>query len=87
MVEIVAVADVYDALLMPRAYRPIMYDNRTALEEMTRMAECGAIGWDVVKALLARNRMKKPSYKDLVISRENRRSVPCGNLYGKTVED
>ena len=27
MVEIVAVADIYDALLMPRSYRPISYDK------------------------------------------------------------
>jgi HD-GYP domain-containing protein (c-di-GMP phosphodiesterase class II) len=87
MVEIVAVADVYDALLMPRSYRPISYDNRTALEEMTRMAERGAIGWDVVKALIARNRLEKPSYKDLVIPREKRGSAPSGNLYGKIVDE
>jgi HD-GYP domain-containing protein (c-di-GMP phosphodiesterase class II) len=87
MVEIVAVADVYDALLMPRSYRPISYDNRTALEEMTRMAERGAIGWDVIRALIARNRLEKPSYKDLVIPREKRGSAPIGNLYGKIVDD
>ena len=87
MVEIVAVADVYDALLMPRSYRPISYDNRTALEEMTRMAERGAIGWDVIKALIARNRLEKPNYKDLVIPREKRGSAPSGNLYGKIVDE
>jgi HD-GYP domain-containing protein (c-di-GMP phosphodiesterase class II) len=87
MVEIVAVADVYDALLMPRSYRPISFDNRSSLEEITGMAERGAIGWDVVKALVALNRLEKPSYKDLVISKDKRGSQPMGNLYGRIVDD
>ena len=87
MVEIVAVADIYDALLMPRTYRPISYDNRTALEEMTTIAESGAIGWDVLKALIAQNRMEKPSYHDINIPEERRGKAPKGNLYGKIIDD
>ena len=87
MVEIVAVADVYDALLMPRSYRPISYDNRTALEEMTTMAERGEISWEVLKALIAQNRMEKPSYHDIVIPEEKRGKAPKGNLYGETIEE
>ena len=87
MVEIVGVADVYDALIMPRSYRPISYDNRTALEEMTRMAERGTIGWDAVRALISRNCLDKPGYKDLVIPREKRGSAPIGNLYGKIADE
>jgi HD-GYP domain-containing protein (c-di-GMP phosphodiesterase class II) len=87
MVEIVAVADVYDALLMPRSYRPNSYDNRTALEELTSMAERGEIGWDVLKALISQNRMDKPGYQQLTISEEKRGSAPRGNLYGKIIDD
>ena len=87
MVEIVAVADVYDALLMPRSYRPISYDNRTALEEITKKAERGEIGWDVLKALIAKNRMEKPDYHDIIISEEKRGKRPMGNLYGKIIDD
>jgi HD-GYP domain-containing protein (c-di-GMP phosphodiesterase class II) len=87
MVEIVAVADVYDALLMPRSYRPISYDNRTALEEMTKMAESGAIGWSVLKALIAQNRLEKPSYHDIIIPEEKRGKAPKGNLYGEIIDD
>jgi HD-GYP domain-containing protein (c-di-GMP phosphodiesterase class II) len=87
MVEIVAVADVYDALLMPRSYRPISYDNRTALEEMTKMAERGAIGWGVLKALIAQNRMEKPSYHNIIIPEEKRGKEPKGNLYGEIIDD
>ncbi len=44
VVEMVAACDVYDALLSPRPYRPLSFDNRSALEELTRMAEGGAPG-------------------------------------------
>jgi HD-GYP domain-containing protein (c-di-GMP phosphodiesterase class II) len=87
MVEIVAVSDVYDALLMPRSYRPFSFDNRTALEEMQRMAERGEIGWDILKALIAQNRISKPNYQDICISKIKRCQAPRGNLYGVIVED
>ena len=72
---------------MPRSYRPISYDNRTALELITTMAECGAVGWDVLKALIAQNRMKKPNYHHIVIPVEKRGKAPSGNLYGKIEAD
>jgi HD-GYP domain-containing protein (c-di-GMP phosphodiesterase class II) len=87
MVEIVAVADVYDALLMPRSYRPFSYNNRTALEEMTTMAEHGVLGWEVIKALIAQNRREKPSYLEIFFPEEKRGEAPKGNLYGKIIDD
>jgi HD-GYP domain-containing protein (c-di-GMP phosphodiesterase class II) len=56
VVEIVAVCDIYDALISKRPYRKESYDNRTALEILTEMAGNGQIGWDTVKALIASNR-------------------------------
>ena len=41
LVEIVAVCDVYDALVSPRPYRAVCLRHRTALEELTAMAEGG----------------------------------------------
>jgi HD-GYP domain-containing protein (c-di-GMP phosphodiesterase class II) len=87
MVEILAASDVYDALISPRPYREAAYENRTALEEMVRMAERGALGWDVVKALVACNRRSKPSYKECVVSREVRGTPPRGNAHGVLVEE
>ena len=87
MVEIVAIADIYDALLMPRSYRPISYDNRTALEVITKMAEYGVIGWDVLKAIIAQNRITKPNYQDIAIPEEERGKAPMGNTYGKIEDD
>ena len=86
MVEIVAVSDVYDALISQRPYRPVSYDNRTALEEITGMAEKNQIGWAVVKALIAHNRKDKPHYSEVKISAEKRGAPPRGNVYGMTAE-
>jgi len=81
-----AVSDVYDALISLRPYRPVSYDNRTALEEITGMAERNEIGWDVVKALIAHNRKDKPHYSEVAISTEKRGTPPGGNVYGVTAE-
>lgn len=82
MVEIIAVCDVYDALISPRPYRPVSFDNRTALEEITAMAEKNKIGWEVVKALIARNRKHKPHYGESMVSLEKRGVPPKDNIYG-----
>ncbi len=87
MAEIVAAVDVYDALISPRPYRPQGYDNRTALEVLTTMAEHGAIGWDSVKALIAHNRQDKPDYRDVVVSSEKRGTPPSDNMYGVIVDE
>jgi len=87
MVEIIAVCDIYDALIMPRPYRSGAYDNRTALEEITEMAKQDKIGWDIVKALIARNRKSNPHYKEITISAEKRGSPPSYNVYGIMAEE
>lgn len=87
MVEIIAVSDVYDALISPRAYRPISYDNRTALEEITRMAERGEVGWEIVKAFVARNRKGKPHYTQSEVSTEKRGKPPAGNMHGVLADE
>jgi HD-GYP domain-containing protein (c-di-GMP phosphodiesterase class II) len=87
MVEIIAACDVYDALIAPRPYRRVSYDNRTALEELTSMAEGGQLGWDAVKALVVHNRKSSPDSRDKSISLEKRGKPPQGNIYGVIVED
>lgn len=87
LVEIVAVSDIYDALISPRPYRPISYDNRTACEELTTMAARGEVRWEIVKALIAHNRRSRPHYTECDISYEKRGSPPPGNLYGIIIED
>ena len=87
MVEIIAACDVYDALISPRPYRKASYDNRAALEEITLMAEEGALSWEVVQALVAQNRKSKPHYADCFVSREKRGKPPDANVYGLVVAD
>jgi HD-GYP domain-containing protein (c-di-GMP phosphodiesterase class II) len=84
LVEIVAVSDVYDALISPRPYRPATFDNRTALEEITIMAQSGKIGWDVLQALVSLNRKDKPDFRNFEVSLEKRGTPPEDNSYGKT---
>lgn len=87
MTEIIVVCDVYDALLSPRPYRPASYDNRTALEEITRMAETKTVGWEAVKALVARNRKNKPRHDETEVSDEKRGTPPPVNCHGFVAED
>lgn len=87
LVEIVVVCDVYDALLSPRPYRLTSFDNRTAIEEITAMAEEGKIGWDVVRFLVSRNRQKRPPMEECTLSLEKRGKPPKGNLYGVVLDD
>lgn len=87
MVEIVAVSDIYDALISPRPYRKTGYDNRTALEEITSMAEENKLSWDVVRALVAHNRASKPHYSDVTISSLKRGTPPPDNLHGVVVDE
>lgn len=87
MVEMVAACDVYDALLSPRPYRPMSYDNRTALEELTRMAATGSLGWGCVEALVACNRVSRSKREKVIVSRDVRGTPPMGNCYGMVVDD
>lgn len=87
MVEIVVLSDIYDALISPRPYRPISFDNRSALEELTRMAAQGQIGWLALKALVAFNRRSRPDYHHCDVSLERRGMAPVNNVYGLRVDD
>ncbi|GAB4388552.1 MAG: hypothetical protein Kow0025_08560 [Thermodesulfovibrionales bacterium] len=87
LVEIIAACDVYDALISPRPYRMASYDNRTALEEITAMAEGNRLGWDVVRALVAHNRRRRLHYTESEVSVEKRGTPPPLNFHGMVVED
>jgi HD-GYP domain-containing protein (c-di-GMP phosphodiesterase class II) len=87
MAEIVILSDIYDALISPRPYRPVSFDNRSALEELTRMAVKGQIGWLPLKALIAFNRGSRPQIDQCQISMEERGRAPAQNVYGLRVDD
>jgi len=82
MVETVIVCDIYDALITPRSYRPVPYDNRAAIEELTRITVARSIGWKPLRCLVALNRSEKPAPKDVVVSTAQRGTPPAQNYYG-----
>ena len=87
LVEIIAVCDIYDALISPRPYRPISYDNRTAIEELATMAKKGTISMDIVKILVAHIRKQRPYNIHCEVSAEKRGTPPEGNIYGQVADD
>ncbi len=87
MVEIIAACDVYDALISPRPYRTTPYDNRTALEEITKMAQGGKLSLEVVQTLVSHNRKDKPHFRECRVSTEKRGTPPADNLYGVIADE
>ena len=81
-VEMVAVCDIYDALINPRPYRKGNFDNRTALEAITGLAEKGSVSWNSVRRLVAANRRDRPQPDACVVSLEKRGTPPAENSYG-----
>lgn len=86
LVEIVAVCDIFDALVSPRPYRSASYDNRTALEEITLLAEKGRISWEGVKALISRCRKGNSHHSQVTVSLEKRGTPPSRSVYGVIAE-
>lgn len=86
-VEIISVCDIYDALTTPRPYRRGSYDTRTALEEITRLAEEGKVGWEIVSHLVSLCRQDHPRPEKCEVSLEKRGTPPVESLYGVIVED
>ena len=87
LVEMVAACDVYDALISSRPYRPTDYDNRTALEELTDLAERETLSWHCVQALVGRNQTGYPQAGQVEISKDRRGQSPPGNCYGLIVDE
>lgn len=85
--EIVAVCDIYDALISHRPYRPVPYENRTALEVLTDQAINNEINMDAVKALVALNRKDKPHFSTCTLSRDKRGTPPPLNNYRKIADE
>ena len=85
--EIVIACDIYDALLSPRPYRREAFNNRAALEELTKRTVEGQISEEIIKVLVASNRMKKSLWYDCKISKEYRGSSPKENNYGNIQDE
>lgn len=82
IVEVIAVCDVYDALVSSRPYRSAAYDNRSAIDVLAEMGETNTLNLDVIKALVCINRKTKIHYSECIISKEKRGIPPSKNNYG-----
>jgi HD-GYP domain-containing protein (c-di-GMP phosphodiesterase class II) len=78
----VAICDVYDALISPRPYRNRPFDLRTGLEVLTQMTLEGKFSTDTLRFLISIHRKAKPDYKEVAFSLEVRGTPPEENVYG-----
>lgn len=85
MVEIIAVSDVFDALITKRPYRKRTYDIRSALEELSLQVENGLFDKDIVQALIKCNRMEEPLEGKIGFSRETRTDPTPDNHYSGAI--
>ena len=87
LVEMVAICDVYDALISPRPYREGSFENRTALEELSKLATEGALNRYYVQTLISRNRKGHPDPSTVSISTETRATPPQNNCHGLLIDN
>ncbi|MGA3085923.1 MAG: HD domain-containing phosphohydrolase [Thermodesulfobacteriota bacterium] len=82
IVEMVAICDVYDALISPRPYRNRPFDLRTGLELLTQLAVKGKFSTDTLRFMISIHRKGKPDYKEVTFSLEARGTPPEENVCG-----
>ncbi|MEW6185567.1 MAG: HD domain-containing phosphohydrolase [Thermodesulfobacteriota bacterium] len=87
MVELIALCDVYDALISPRPYRNRAYDLRTCLEVLTDMAINGTFSLNLVRFLISLHRREKTDYRKLILPKEKRGQPPEENYYGQVLAE
>jgi HD-GYP domain-containing protein (c-di-GMP phosphodiesterase class II) len=87
IVEMVAMCDVYDALISPRPYRNRPYDLRTGLEMLTQMTMEGRFSMDTLRFMIYLHRRSDMDYRSIEISKGKRGFPPEKNLYGVTIPD
>jgi HD-GYP domain-containing protein (c-di-GMP phosphodiesterase class II) len=81
-IEMVAICDVYDALVSPRPYRNRPFDIRTALEVLTQMTVEGKFSRNILRFMISLHRKGKPDYKEVKFSLEKRGTPPEENVHG-----
>lgn len=82
LVCLIAVSDIFDALISPRPYRPEAYGVRGALEFLWAEAQAGRVEEGACRLLISYNRRDKPDPSTLQVSAGARSSPPSRNRYG-----
>lgn len=81
--QVIAVADVFDAILSSRPYRREPFTMRAALDHLLDEARGGRLNPVFVLLLISYARKSKPALRDLRIAGKKRDAPPRRNMYGK----
>jgi HD-GYP domain-containing protein (c-di-GMP phosphodiesterase class II) len=84
--KLVAVNDIFDALVANRPYRKTPFTIRSALDRLIADMDDGMLPGFPVRLLISYFRRKKENFKTLKFSRHPREPEPEGNLYGKVAK-
>ncbi len=81
--QVIAVVDVFDALIAIRPYRKTAFSLRAALDLLLENVAHKRLNKQIVHLLISFARQTKPSLKELQISQTQRDNPPKKNVYGK----
>ncbi len=81
IIELIAVADVFDALLSVRPFRNEPFELRAALDLLWNESRQGVLDPQVVKLLISYNRQERFKPEDMAVAGEERGRLPSDNRY------
>ncbi|MBU1042970.1 MAG: HD domain-containing protein [Candidatus Omnitrophica bacterium] len=81
--QVIAVVDVFDALIAIRPYRKTAFSLRAALDLLLENVAQKKLNKQIVHLLISFARITKPNLKELRISQVKRDKPPTKNVYGK----
>jgi len=81
--QVIAVADVFDAILSSRPYRREPFTMRAALDHLLDESRAGRLNPVFVLLLISYARKSKPALRVLRIAEKKRDAPPRRNMYGK----
>ncbi|MFH1062604.1 MAG: HD domain-containing phosphohydrolase [Candidatus Omnitrophota bacterium] len=85
--QVIAVVDVFDALIASRPYRKTAFSLRAALDLLLENVAQKRLNKQIVHLLISFARDTKPSLKELKISQIQRDKPPKKNVYGKIARE
>ena len=81
IIELIAVADVFDALLAVRPFRNEPFELRAALDLLWNESKQGILNTRVVKLLISYSRQEHFKPGDIIVADEERGRLPVDNRY------
>lgn len=87
LIDLIEVVDIYYALISPRPFRPVPFDSRGAIDELTQMAKKAEISEDALRIFVMCLRSGHPNPESIDLSSERLGFVPESNFYGTGPEE